>query len=236
MSPLLAHPLAVKCRNLIRRSPMARSVYQRWMAQRDYEENFSNRLLEAIQPGDVVWDVGANVGLYTERFLARDASLVVCFEPAPAAVAQLNARYQAGTPHADRVLIMPIALSDVAGSANFLASGDDVTNHLTSAGNEGPVIEVPVARADAVVAQQSVPLPNVVKIDVEGYELEVIKGFGRLLAEPGLRALFMEIHFRLLHERGLDDAPAEIGRAVGSFGFRTTWLDLSHLAAMRTGG
>ena len=72
-----------------------------------------------------------------------------------------------------------------------------------------------------------------VKIDVEGYEVEVIEGFGPLLHEPSLRALYVEVHFRLLHERGLDDGPARIEELLGSAGFRTQWLDLSHLAAVR---
>jgi FkbM family methyltransferase len=233
MNPLLAHPLAVKCRNLIRRSEVARSLYQRWMARRDYEENFSNRLLAAIRPGDVVWDVGANVGLYTRRFLERQAGRVVCIEPAPAAVAQLNATYPADGPYGSRVDVLPLALSNVNGAAGFLASGDDVTNRLVGANDRGPVIDVPVERADALVARGAAPMPNVVKVDVEGFELEVMQGFGDLLARRELSGVFIEIHFRLLHERSLDHAPGEIERLLKTSGFRTQWLDLSHVEALR---
>ena len=38
---------------------------------RDYEERFSAAMLKSIEPGEVVWDVGANVGFYTTRFADR---------------------------------------------------------------------------------------------------------------------------------------------------------------------
>ena len=48
-----------------------------------------------------------------------------------------------------------------------------------------------------------------------------------------LRAVFIEVHFGILAERGLSAAPGRIERLLSEKGFRNRWLDLSHLAAYR---
>lgn len=232
MQHLMLHPWTLKLRNRIRQTGLARRLHQRWAAGRDYEERFAQSLLAAVRPGMTVWDIGANIGHYTDRFLERGAAKVVCFEPAPAAVRTLRQRYE---DRGEQVHIVPVALSDRAGTAAFVAEEDAVTNRLTTAGADlEHSIDVEVARADDLVARGLAPAPEVVKIDVEGYEYEVIEGFGKLLEAPTLNAVFIEVHFRLLHERGLDGAPKDIVNRLTGAGFSTTWIDMSHLAARRT--
>jgi hypothetical protein len=74
--------------------------------------------------------------------------------------------------------------------------------------------------------------PAVVKIDVEGYEIEVIRGMRRVLG--GVRALFVEIHFQVLEERGMLQGPAALVKDLNRLGFsRIEWPDASHIAAFR---
>ena len=226
---LLTHPQAIAWRNRLRSNSLLRGIYKFWMARHAYEERFGRELLAAIAPGDVVWDIGANVGLYTERFLAHQASSVVCFEPAPDAVRILRQRFEPDS----RVQIVPVALSVARGTARFTANGCAPTNRIAAATEAGPSIDVPVLRADQAAAEYRLPSPNIVKIDVEGYELEVIQGMGSLLASTALRSLFVEVHFALLHARGLDDAPSRIVTALSDGGFRATWPDPSHLCGTR---
>ena len=54
-----------------------------------YEDAFSRSLLVEIRPSDCVWDVGANVGYYSQRIASR-ASLVVAFEPVPETFSRLS--------------------------------------------------------------------------------------------------------------------------------------------------
>lgn len=54
-----------------------------------------------------------------------------------------------------------------------------------------------------------------------------------LLAYPRLRAVFVEVHFGNLAERGMPNAPAKIEALFLDGGFRLQWLDPSHLAAYR---
>ena len=75
-------------------------------------------MLACIRPGDCVWDVGANVGLYSEVFAAAagPSGKVISFEPSPACAAMLEERLR------DRAMgasweTVPVALSDEDGEA-----------------------------------------------------------------------------------------------------------------------
>lgn len=232
MRNALATPWMIAARNAVRHNSFARAVYRRWMASRDYEENFRAKLLDSLDADSVVWDVGANVGLYTREFLERGVRHVVAFEPSPDAIAALRERH--GTDRS-RVTLVQAALSDRSGTIDFAATGASPTNRIAvgPSSHSGGVIKVAAMRADQARERLGLPMPNVVKIDVEGFELEVIEGFGDLLERAELRVLFTEVHFSLLHERGLDHAPAEIETLLGSHGFKVEWLDLSHFCALR---
>jgi FkbM family methyltransferase len=227
---LLAQPWVIKARNRIRDSDLARALYSGWKANFDYEERFGHALLEAVAAESLVWDVGANIGLYTEKFLAKGAG-VVCFEPAPSALEILRAKF--ATEPAGRMVIVPVALSDACGTAPMSTDGASPTNQLRVGARDKGLVEVSTMRADDLIRNQRVPSPTVIKIDVEGYELEVLRGFGDLLDSMDLRAVFIEVHFRLLHERGLDHAPEEISSRLTRAGFNVRWLDLSHICGIR---
>ena len=79
--------LALSIRNIGRAVGLNRLV-SKIISSDHYEEKFERGMLNLIQDGDVVWDIGANVGLYTEKFLDQVGSTgqVCSFEPAPGAV------------------------------------------------------------------------------------------------------------------------------------------------------
>jgi hypothetical protein len=112
--------------------------------------------------------------------------------------------------------------------------GTSPTNRLQSTTQGGGAfMEVAVRRADELIRSGLAPMPTVLKVDVEGYELEVLSGFGDYLKSRELRAVFVEVHFKLLHDRGLDDAPQRIAALLSAAGFAVRWLDLSHVCGMR---
>jgi FkbM family methyltransferase len=227
---LLAQPWMIKTRNRMRHIGVVRALYKRWVDRFDYEERFGQELMRHVQAGSVVWDVGANVGLYAEKFLARGAARVICVEPAPPAVAALRSRFAGELD--SRLTVLPVALSEAAGTAPMTVDGAAPTNQLRSASSAG-LVEVPLRRADELIRNDGLPPPTVIKIDVEGYELEVLRGFGEFIDAPGLRAVFIEVHFSLLHERGMDTAADEIVSRLARAGFDVRWVDLSHVRGIR---
>ena len=111
------------------------------------------------------------------------------------------------------------------------------THQLTEAAHieAGSSASVTVVTGDTIVERTGV-VPTVVKIDVEGYELEVLKGMRHVLTELSLRAIFCEIHFALLEERGQPFAPIEIERILNEAGFDVRYTDSSHIQAVRETG
>jgi FkbM family methyltransferase len=214
--------------------PMLQSAKTVLFGKKSYEEAFDLALMNELKSGDVIYDVGANVGDYTEKFAQCVGTLgeVVAFEPSPVAVDKIKIRCQGYS----QVNVMQIALADqnTTMALNLGESADSPVNSLAIENARGSTIEVSVARADSLVISENLRRPNLIKIDVEGFEPEVIAGFGALLLDPSLRAIFLEMHFTILDARGKRHAPAQIVELLRARGFKVRWTDASHLVAKRS--
>jgi FkbM family methyltransferase len=137
-----------------------------------------------VRRGDLVFDVGANAGVKSEVFLSLGAR-VVAFEPMQKMQRELAARCGGGRPF----VAVRAAVGAAAGSAQLYVQGyDQMSSLLPAWGPESVGVEtVPVTTLDLAIREHG--KPAFCKIDVEGYELEVLKG----LSEP-LRALSFEYH------------------------------------------
>lgn len=137
-----------------------------------------------VRPGDVVVDVGANLGIYTVACAAMGAR-VAAFEPASLAREALRRNVRIN--HLDQAVgVLAAALGDAAGSAS-ITTGLDVRNHLV-AGQDDPagVERVPVWTLDGFLADHpewGSAGPALVKIDAEGHDAAVLRGARRVLAE-----------------------------------------------------
>lgn len=142
-----------------------------------------------IRPGDVVYDIGANIGYYT-RFIARDlgASRIVCFEPMTENADLLEQNIKLGK-HENIARVFRLALSDHDGQellqVDDVMGGtavlDQVSGGKPSEAREhlglGPKTQsIRVARLDDLVKQENLPPPGMIKIDTEGAEALVLGG------------------------------------------------------------
>jgi FkbM family methyltransferase len=238
MPTLNSSGLAIAARSRLRLHPqLHRSVLRIISLSRradGYEQKFRSEMLARLRPGDCAWDVGANVGVYSELFAAAvgPAGKVISFEPAGACVAMLEAqsRDRAGGASWE---VVPVALSDEDGEA-WLSVGDGDTfpgNHLVS-GQQGAAVPVRTRRGDSLIAAGRTA-PAFIKIDVEGFEGEVLDGLGASLDRPALHTVCVEVHFSILTGRGRPHEPARIIRLLEERGFAITWVDRSHFIAGR---
>ena len=203
-----------------------------------YEQAFGRRVLGAIIPGDCVWDVGANLGLYSEQFLdrAKDIGRVVAFEPSRDCFNALDTRLKFRT----GFTAVNAALGATSGLATLFCADDPLAaTHTLSAdagrhqAHTGSSYQVPVLTADEFAHDNPYLRPNVIKIDVEGFEAAVMSGMTGLLADTALRAVFIEVHFTLLEAQGKAEAPRFMTAQLRSAGFDVSWPDPSHIAAIR---
>ncbi len=240
MSNIYHLPIFRKLRSFARQAGILKFVKPMVASrQKSYEEAFHEALKEAVRQGDVVWDVGANVGVYTKLFLewAGPQGKVVAFEPLPRAIIALTSNVKSAA-NFDNLVVEPVALAEKTGSATFAGEleGESVTTtgHLTDDHpGDSNSITVEVATADFVVAERSVPPPTVVKIDVEGFEEDVLNGGHQVFGGSSCREILVEMHFTRMDERGLGDAAERIVRLLKSWNYRVAWVDPSHIHAKR---
>jgi FkbM family methyltransferase len=197
-----------------------------------YESSFDQQMIMGISQNAVVWDVGANIGYFTQKFAEKVGvnGQVFAFEPAQSSYLSLVDNCSGYK----NVFCKNFALSNKSGSLSFRDSGieNDPTNGLVD--HDSPnVIKVTVVSGDELVKTESVPIPNIVKIDVEGYEFEVIEGMREILKNSLLKKIFMEVHFLELNKRGLETAATDIVKAIVESGFSVKWTDPSHFIASR---
>ena len=161
------------------------------------EVDFVGRMFEALREGDVVWDVGANIGVISLLLAGHTkggSSRVHSFEPEPQNFDQL-VKNIAANDWTDRIVAHQLALGDHAGEIElFVRGGPGEGRHSTveSGGSTGS-IRVPLDTAAAFASTHAAP-PDLMKIDVEGAEGRVLSGMDALLRESRPRDLFLEVH------------------------------------------
>lgn len=182
----------------------------------------SEVLWRLIDPGESVADVGANSGYFTSLMASRAGvgGLVWAFEPHPEMRLRLmrNIGLWRQLIADGQIALLPFALSDVNGHADLCLPPRFETNTgtayirnlsvpLPEPMPQSAAIRVETRRLDALFTAENAPV--VIKIDVEGHELQVLAGAGDLLSRGGVRDIVFEEHraypaasMRLLEQRG----------------------------------
>jgi FkbM family methyltransferase len=180
--------------------------------------------LRYLRPGDHFVDVGANVGVFSTLVGTRIPGVrITAVEPFPPVREDLLANLALNELSSDVVDVVASALSDEAGEATFEVLDRDVLNRLApeSEGGATTGITVPVTTLDALVGDDP---PALIKIDVEGSELLVMKGARRLLGDartPGPVLLFE--HAGYCAHFGI--TPAEVRAFLREVGYTIYLLD-----------
>jgi FkbM family methyltransferase len=142
----------------------------------DYDEQ--TWFAEHVASGSTFYDIGANVGFFTlvAAKIVGAEGVVVAFEPLPANVRQLEKNVALNA--LNNVTVIPTAVGSIEGLAGLVLGDDARDNSRLSDGQTGgeDEIEVPVTTVDAAVREHDLRMPDVIKIDVEGAEIDVLRG------------------------------------------------------------
>lgn len=168
-------------------------------------------VLHYLRPGDLFVDAGANVGSYT-LLAASTGARCISFEPVPQTHEKLltNVRLNG---FLERVEAVNACLGARAGVVLFTID-IDTENHVTRDGYAGATLEVPILTLDDVLSGKHA---TIVKVDVEGYETEVIRGATSLLQDRPPDAFVVEINDASHRYGSSEDAFLSI---LGQFGYR----------------
>jgi FkbM family methyltransferase len=143
-----------------------------------YELKKQQAFYEAVRPGDVVYDIGANVGFYSLLASVRvgPRGHVFCFEPLPENVADL--RKHIAMNHLANCEVIEAAVSSTDGTARFDSSRPRSMGWLSELGDQA----VRTVCLDMLVSSNAILPPKVLKIDVEGAEVAALQGCAQTLA------------------------------------------------------
>jgi FkbM family methyltransferase len=164
-------------------------------------------LLEHHGPQGAFLDVGANVGYFSLLLAHRQpSSRVFAFEPNPAIACHLDESIVRNS-LMDRLTLHPLAASDTSGTLSFIVDAENSGHSRLSGDGRAGAFEVEMIRLDDWLPAQLGERPlHVVKIDVEGAELRVLRGMKNLL-QTHRPALVVEAYDHHLREFG-DDLPS----------------------------
>jgi FkbM family methyltransferase len=146
------------------------SAHGCWLGSYEFEKQRAFQL--AIKRGDVVYDVGANVGFYTllSSVLTGDQGRVYAFEPVPDNLREL--RNHLAINHVSNCIVIEAAVAAEDGAASFERALERTEGRLSAYGD----IVVRTVALDSLLMRGSISPPSLMKIDIEGAEVECLRG------------------------------------------------------------
>jgi FkbM family methyltransferase len=124
-------------------------------------------------PIRVVLDVGANVGAVAREYLRHfPTAQIHCFEPVPATFERLRANLKGF----GRATLHREAVGTKVGSTKMFVGSNSLTNSLVKSSGHSNEIEVPVTTIDAFCSQHGIEAIDLLKVDAEGFDMEVLQG------------------------------------------------------------
>jgi len=159
-----------------------------------YEYGKQRLFARSIQPGMVIFDIGANVGFYTLVASVRtgERGRVYAFEPVPRNIGFL--RQHLAHNGTRNVEIVEAAVSDTSGVTAFEEFESPAMGRIGPAGR----LQIRTVALDEIVLDHGVPMPDVLKIDIEGGEQRALEGARRIL-ERRHPLIFLATHGEQVH-------------------------------------
>jgi FkbM family methyltransferase len=205
----------------------------KWRVETIYtKEPCTLEWIAGFETGDVLVDVGANVGMYTIWAAVTKGARVFAFEPESQNYALLNRNILFNNLQ-DRVKAYCVGLADKQGLTDLYMATVSAGDSCHSVGEALDYKHEPLPvvfrqgcvafRLDDLVSCGVVPVPSHIKIDVDGIEPKVVAGARETISNPSVRSLLIEVNKNLLDHcamvRDLGDLgfrydPAQVDRAV----------------------
>lgn len=198
-----------------------------------FERHNTAAIRKIISPGDIIFDVGANIGYYTLLFssLAGESGSIFAFEPVPRTLDLLKINLNKNPRLARAVHLYEVALSNTAslitinisGNSNTGASHAAVTYETNDRGRlEAGIIDTKqfhCTTGDMIWEKHGCPEIKLIKMDIEGHELYALRGMTKILSSLHSLAVFVEVRDSFLHAAG--NSKEELFEFMNSLGFNS---------------
>ncbi len=148
-------------------------------------------VLHVLRPGDIFYDIGANVGAYSILASVNAKAKTISIEPIPATFSILTQNVYINNAE-NKITVLNIGLADITGSLIFTTDADTVNHVKSESENQVNCERVEVSTLDEVTAKYEIP--EVLKLDVEGFEYQVLNGGLKTLSNQKLKAIIIELN------------------------------------------
>lgn len=151
-----------------------------------YELNEQEELRKMINPGDVIYDIGAHAGFHSLLMsnFAGGKGLVFSFEPFPRNIEFLKKHVALNG--VKNISVMEMAIGNMDGVTGFAEGRSTFEGKIDSAG----MLKVKIAKIDTLVGKKVCPPPNFIKVDIEGKFGEFILGAKKTIKQYKPKILF----------------------------------------------
>lgn len=153
-----------------------------------YDTNEMLFMMHFLRPDDTFVDIGANIGVYSVLASGISGARSLAFEPIPSTFSRLKRNMDYNNLQG-RAKLYNMGVGDKEETLVFSNSLDAINHVITDQNFSGSVTNVPVNSLDNLMADET---PNLLKIDVEGFEANVINGATETLKRPELKVIIME--------------------------------------------
>lgn len=156
-----------------------------------------------LRKGDIVMDIGANIGYYAlmEARIVGEMGKIYAYEPVPNNVELLKKNIEVN--HYENIEVFSTALGDRDGTSEIHLSEQSNWHSMSDLLTSDKVNKMPVEVLTVDKALENKDFPNFIRMDVEGYEIKIIRGMESTLKNSKLRRLFIELHPSLMKRHEL---------------------------------
>ena len=182
-----------------------------------YEKNETNFVKDSVNKGDIVIDIGANIGYYTLMFakLVGDTGKIYSFEPDPRNFFILEKNIQING--YNNIILEKKAVSNKLGKATLYVNENSAGSSMHKPNNVVDQIYVDLITLDNYFEVNAIT-PDFIKIDIEGYELNALKGMESILQSSDKTKIMIE--YNPLTKKELNSDPMNSLAFLSELGFK----------------
>lgn len=159
----------------------------------NYELSIQKCLVRELKPGDIFFDIGANAGFFSllgSKQVGQKGH-VFAFEPLPENLEAVKT--QLGVNNVLNCTVVEAAVSDLVGEIGLWEGPDTSTAHIGTRGDKQKGVKS-VKSITLNEFVQTAPSPNFIKMDIEGAEIQALRGADLLLSGPNPPRFLIELH------------------------------------------
>lgn len=191
-----------------------------------FHEPYGTKILQSILRDDMtIVDIGANIGYYVmTEATTVNVKQILAIEPNPVSYENIKANIELNA--CENIICRNVAASDENGSMPFYISKHSNICSLTPRTDYEKIIDVPVVKLDDLAKEVGLDKVDMVRMDIEGYEIHAIPGMMEILKRDR-PWICMEYHSTLINEAEREvfvSTLENLGYKLKAFTFR--WADM----------